>query len=195
MRELGNVLIVDDDNTVAEALRQGLTRQGYRVDVAMNPGDALMLATLSRPDAIIMDVGAGDANDTRLFAKLQAIDDSLVVILLAGSHDEAQVRGWLKAGAFDWARKPVSLEVLEPMVRRAVSVGQKHPRRGVVVPFSPERRRGALHAVGAEQPTERGCPVCRLAVETADINAVLESGDIFHASCWLNGRAQAQQGS
>jgi len=138
MRELGNVLIVDDDTAVADMLRQGLASQGYRVDVALNHGDALMLATLSRPDAVIMNVGAGDANDTRLFAKLQAIDDSLVVILLAGPKDEAQVRGWLKAGAFDWARKPVRLEVLEPMVRRAVGVGQQQ-RRGVVVPFSAER--------------------------------------------------------
>jgi len=194
MRELGNVLIVDDDTTVAGALQEGLSRQGYRVDVAMNPGDALMLATLSRPDAVIMNVGAGDASDTRLFAKLQAIDDSLVVILLAGSHDDAQVRGWLKAGAFDWARKPVTLEVLEPMVRRAVGVGRKHPRRGVVVPFSPERRRGGLPSPGADNPGERGCAVCRLAVEVADTNAVLESGDIFHATCWLHGRAQVQQG-
>lgn len=193
MRELGTVLIVDDDTAVADAIRQGLTRQGYRVDVAMNPGDALMLATLSRPDAVIMDIGAGDANDTRLFAKLQAIDDSLVVILLAGSHDDAQMRGWLKAGAFDWARKPVNLEVLEPVVRRAVGVGQKQPRRGVVVPFSPERRRVAVATPGADQSNERGCAVCRLTVERDDINAVLESGDIFHASCWLHGRAQAQQ--
>lgn len=195
MRELGTVLIVDGDSAVADVLRQRLTDQGYHVDVAMNPGDALMLATLSRPDAVIMDVGSGDANDTRLFAKLQAIDDSLVVILLAGSHDEAQVRGWLKAGAFDWARKPVNLEVLESMVRRAVGVGQKHPRRGVVVPFSQERRRAALPAPGADTPGERHCPVCRLAVEAADTNAVLESGDIFHATCWLHGRAQVQQGS
>ena len=192
MRELGSVLIVDDDTIVAAALRQGLTSQGYRVDVAMNPGDALMLATLSRPDAVIMDVGAGDANDTRLFAKLQAIDESLVVILLAGSHADAQVRGWLKAGAFDWARKPVNLEVLEPIVRRAVSVGQNRPRRGVVVPFSPERRRAANVAPDAGQPGERGCSVCRLVVESADTNAVLESGDIYHATCWLHGRAQMQ---
>ena len=192
MPESGGVLIIHDDATVAEAMRGSLASQGYRVEIALTPGDALMLASLSRPDAVVMDVAAGDAADTRLFAKLQAVDQSLVVILLVERHSEAQVRGWLKAGAFDWMRKPVSLEILVPMVRRAVSVGRRHPRRGVVVPLSPERRRAPASVPGDESPGERHCAVCRVTVEAADTSAVLDSSAIFHAACWLGGRARAQ---
>ena len=193
MHEPGTLLIVDDDTTAAESMRERLAGHGYRVDVATTPGDALMLATLSRPDAVIMDVASGDAADTRLFAKLQAIDESLVVILLVGPDNEAQLRGWLKAGAFDWARKPVSLETLEPMVRRAADVGRRGPRRGVVVPLSPERRRIGMPRDEKTLDDERRCPVCRVAVAMADTNAVLESGHMFHAACWLKGRARAQR--
>lgn len=189
MPERGSVLIVDEDATAADRLRLGLTGQGYHVDVAMNPGDALMLATLSRPDAVILDVESGDAHDTRLFARLQAIDESLLVILLTGADNEAQVRGWLKAGAFDWVRKPASVEVLEPIVRRAVTLDRERANRGVVVPFDPERRRGTI----ADKPVERHCTVCRGLVPPADTNAVLESGDVFHAACWLSGRMSARQ--
>lgn len=192
MPEGATVLLVEEDTVVADRLKTGLGDKGYQVEVAATPGDALMLATLSRPDAVIMDVGSGDASDTRLFAKLQAVDESLVVILLVGPDNEAQVRGWLKAGAFDWARKPVNLETLEPMVRRAADVGRRGPRRGVVVPLSPERRRTGMPR-DEETPDERHCRVCRVAVEMADTNAVLQSGDIFHAACWLHGRARAQR--
>jgi DNA-binding NtrC family response regulator len=191
--EAGAILIVSDDPETATRVRDGLACRGHEVDVATTPVDALMLATLNRPDAVIMDVAAGDAADTRLFAQLQAVDKSLAVILLVGPHNEAQVRGWLKAGAFDWARKPASLETLEPIVRRAVAVGRARADRAVVVAFDPARRRRARPAPSDDRAGGRPCAVCRGGVEAADLNAVLEHGAIFHAACWLRGRALAQQ--
>ena len=52
----GAILIVDDEPAVAEMLRDIFMAQGYAVDGASNGGDALMLASLSRPDAIILDI-------------------------------------------------------------------------------------------------------------------------------------------
>ena len=48
----GSILIVDDEPAVAEMLRDIFMVQGYVVDGASNGGDAVMLASLSRPDAV-----------------------------------------------------------------------------------------------------------------------------------------------
>ncbi len=177
--EPGSVLIADDNSEGAVQLKDGLARKGYRVEVATTPGDALMIASLNRPDVVIMDVEATDADGSKLLPKLRAIDESLLVILVGGPDPKA----------FDWARKPVDVEILEPMVRRAVVFGRDRANRNVVVPFDLERRRASQGGMDVE----RNCSVCRGAVRAADTNLVLQAGSIYHAACWLKGRARAEQ--
>jgi len=137
----GAILIVDDEPAVAEMLRDIFMAQGYAVDGASNGGDALMLASLSRPDAIILDIKLPDTTGAEVLARLQELDDSIPVVMLSGSDDEDQARALLKAGAMDYIRKPFAFDQLLQALSLAVEVGKGRPRRGVVLPFHPDRRR------------------------------------------------------
>lgn len=137
----GSVLIVDDEPAVAEMLRDIFTAQGYAVDGASNGGDAVMLASLSRPDAVILDIKLPDTTGAEVLARLQELDASIPVVMLSGSDDEDLARSLLKAGAMDYIRKPFQFDQLLQAVSLAVEVGKGRPRRGVVLPFHPDRRR------------------------------------------------------
>ena len=137
----GSILVVDDEPTVAEMLRDIFLSQGYAVDGASNGGDALMLASLSRPDAVILDIKLPDTTGADVLAKIRALDESIPVVMLSGSDDEDMARTLLKAGAIDYIRKPFKFDQLLRAVSLAVEVGKQRPRRGVVLPFHPDRRR------------------------------------------------------
>jgi DNA-binding response OmpR family regulator len=137
----GSILIVDDEPAVAAMLRDIFESEGYAVDGASNGGDALMLASLSRPDAVILDIKLPDSSGAEVLARLRELDESIPVLMLSGSDDEDLARGLLKAGAIDYIRKPFQFDELTQAVALAVEVGKGRPRRGVVVPFHPDRRR------------------------------------------------------
>jgi|SRR5688572_19598123 len=142
----GSILVVDDEPAVAEMLRDIFVSQGYSVDGASNGGDALMLASLSRPDAVILDIKLPDTSGPAVLARLRELDESIPVLMLSGSDDEDEARALLKAGAIDYIRKPFQFDQLTQAVALAVEVGKGRPRRGVVVPFHPDRRRRPMPA-------------------------------------------------
>jgi DNA-binding response OmpR family regulator len=136
----GNVLIVDDEAALAEMLRDHLALEGYRVDVAMNGGDAVMLASIERPDAVILDLMLPGISGEQVFEKLRELDTSIAIVLLTGMADETIARGLLKAGAFDYLRKPTDVGRLTTTVALAVAAGREHARPRTVVPFTSDRR-------------------------------------------------------
>ena len=137
----GSILIVDDEPAVAAMLRDIFEGEGYAVDGASNGGDAVMLTSLNRPDAVILDIKLPDTTGAEVLARLREVDDSIPVVMLSGSDDEDTARALLKAGAIDYIRKPFQFDQLLHAVSLAVEFGKGRSRRGVVLPFHPDRRR------------------------------------------------------
>jgi DNA-binding response OmpR family regulator len=140
MTNPGSILIVDDEPAIATMLCDHLIAQGYNVDVAMNAGDAVMLASLARPDAVILDLMLPEISGEHIFAQLRELDESIAIVLLTGMADETIARGLLKAGAFDYLRKPPDFERLFATIALAVAAGHEKSRPGTVVPFTSDRR-------------------------------------------------------
>ena len=189
MSELGSLLVVGDEAAAAGTLQAFFTRTGYLVDVALNGGDALMLAALSRPDAVVLDVHLPETDGAQLLGELRTLDASITVVVLSGSDSEEVPRALLKAGAFDYVRRPFDWDRLGETVGRAIAVGKEKPRRGVVLPFNPARRKASEGPLAAGAPSASACRVCHEPV-LDDKRAVVEKGSVSHATCWLGQRAQ-----
>jgi DNA-binding response OmpR family regulator len=140
MTHQGSILIVDDEPAVATMLCDHLVAQGYQVDVALHGGDAVMLASLERPDAVILDLMLPEISGERIFEQLRGVDASIAIVLLTGMADETVARGLLKAGAFDYLRKPPDFPRLYAAIDLAVAAGREKARPGAVVPFTSDRR-------------------------------------------------------
>jgi two-component system response regulator MprA len=130
MTKPGSILIVDDEPAVASMLREHLALRGYRVDVAENAGDAVMLASLDRPDAVVLDLMLPEISGERIFVGLRELDESIPIVLLSGMVDDGVARRLLAAGAFDYLRKPANLERLFATLALAVAAGRDRPRAG-----------------------------------------------------------------
>lgn len=155
MSHQGSILIVDDEPAIAAMLSEHLGSQGYKVDVALNAGDAVMLASLDRPDAVILDLMLPEISGEHIFQELRALDDSIAIVLLTGIADESVARGLLKAGAFDYLRKPPDFQRLYAAIALAVAAGRGTSRPGTIVPFASDRRTPAA-APGGDAATGDG---------------------------------------
>ena len=140
MSHPGSILIVDDEPALAAMLEEQLSERGYKVDVALHGGDAVMLASIERPDAVILDLMLPEISGEHIFHELRTLDDSIAIVLLTGMADETVARALLRAGAFDYLRKPPDFERLHATVELAVAAGREKSRPGTVVPFTSDRR-------------------------------------------------------
>jgi DNA-binding response OmpR family regulator len=185
----GAILIVDSDPALAQWLHDRLAEFGHAVEVALHGGDALMLASLVRPDAVMMDADLCDRSGLDVLRELKELDASIAVVLLSAAVDQAFMRSARRLGALECLQKPVDLGVLRSAATLAVAAGRQHSPDAVVVPFRSDGTTPATPFDGAEQL----CAACRAPV--ADLTrAVAYKRAVFHPECWLARRRQRTRG-
>jgi DNA-binding response OmpR family regulator len=111
------VLLAEDVGKVAEHVRQGLTAEGYSVDVAQDGEEALWLAEIHPYDVLVLDVMMPGKDGFTVVRQLRRKQISTpVVFLTARSEVEDRVRG-LDAGGDDYLVKPFSIAELLARLR------------------------------------------------------------------------------
>lgn len=124
MHEAGKrVLIVEDDDAMALALRDGFDYEGYSVTTARDGAEGLRSATEESPDLIILDVMLPKMNGLDVCQNLRQVGDSVPIIMLTARGQEVDKILGLKLGADDYVTKPFSFMELaaraEALLRRA----------------------------------------------------------------------------
>jgi two-component system response regulator PilR (NtrC family) len=121
----GAVLVVDDEADIRELLELSLVRMGLGVESAGTVGAAKQLLQSRRYDLCLTDMRLPDGNGLDLVRHIgtQFADLPVAVITAFGSTENAVAA--LKAGAFDYLTKPLSLDQLRALVRSALSLPQK----------------------------------------------------------------------
>ena len=116
------ILYIDDDELVAEAIVQLLTRLGYRVEHRASPGQALELfkAAPDTFDLVITDLAMPEMSGTVLAAEVARVRPGLPVLMFTGYLDKAQEEVVRQAGVREVLRKPLSPGELGEVVRRTL---------------------------------------------------------------------------
>ncbi len=115
----GTILIVDDERTLARAMKAFLAEAGYDAEVAGDAEQALGLLETLRPDVVFSDVRLPGMNGIELLRRIREYDAAIpVVIMTAYGTIEGAVEA-VKLGAFDYLKKPVDLEELRLLADRA----------------------------------------------------------------------------
>ncbi|RMF80134.1 MAG: sigma-54-dependent Fis family transcriptional regulator [Nitrospirae bacterium] len=113
------VLLVDDDRNLREVTRVGLSRHGFEVVAAASGEEGLAAAEAEAFDVVVTDLRMPGMGGMTLLRRLQERQPGLpVIVLTAYGSIEAAVAA-MKAGAVDFATKPVDLEALALLVQRA----------------------------------------------------------------------------
>jgi DNA-binding response OmpR family regulator len=123
------VLVVEDDEAIAQVLQRSLRMEGYEVKVTGDGQSALDAAHGFLPDLVILDLGLPGGMDGLDVAKhLRSSDDDVPILMLtARDAVEARVQG-LDSGADDYLVKPFErqelLARLRALLRRTPPRGQ-----------------------------------------------------------------------
>jgi DNA-binding response OmpR family regulator len=121
------VLIVEDDATVRELLREWFARGdfGYVVDVAATGGDALEVAHRRRPSIVLLDIGLPDFSGLDVLKLVRQLQATIPVIVITGTRDVAIAAEAAESGAFAYIPKPVSIAYVEHLVAAALRGGSR----------------------------------------------------------------------
>ncbi|MCK5375495.1 MAG: response regulator transcription factor [Acidobacteria bacterium] len=127
---MSRVLVVEDDEAMAVALRDGFVYEGYEVVVARDGEDGLRLAREDSPDLMILDVMLPKMTGLEICKVLRGEGSELPIIMLTARGQEIDKVLGLKLGADDYVTKPFSFMELmarvEAVLRRAQPGGISH---------------------------------------------------------------------
>ena len=127
-----NVLVVEDEQHLADSIARRLLEEGYVVDIANDGDEGFRLASTKRYHLIILDLLLPQKDGIQILKELRRDKvQSMVLILTAKSTIEDRVDG-LRAGADDYLLKPFAFAELlarvESLLRRQ-GIQQKSPLR------------------------------------------------------------------
>jgi len=105
-------LVIEDDQSVANFIKKGLSEAGHTADVANDGRDGLFMATTESYDAIVLDRMLPNVDGVAILNALRASEiQTPTLILSAKNKVEDKVKG-LRSGADDYLTKPFAFEEL-----------------------------------------------------------------------------------
>jgi two-component system response regulator AtoC len=114
------VLLVDDDRAILGSLGEALEDLSLEVATASSAEDALGRLTAYAPDLILSDIRMPGLDGIGLLELVRERAPSIDVVLMTAYDDMPTVVRAMRAGAFDFLVKPIRIDELEDVVRRAL---------------------------------------------------------------------------
>jgi DNA-binding response OmpR family regulator len=117
---VARVLVVEDDDAIAEPLVRALQREGYETIRVSGGGDAEHVIARASIDLVVLDLGLPDIDGVQVCRDLRRSDPSLPILVLTARSEEVDVIVGLDAGADDYVTKPFRLGELLARIRARV---------------------------------------------------------------------------
>lgn len=118
MTEGANILIVEDERSIASFLRRGLVFEGYDVRVTDTAGEALTIARDHQIDLIVLDLMLpGEVDGIEVCRRIREAGDEVPILMLTARDEVADRVEGLDAGADDYLVKPFAFEELMARLR------------------------------------------------------------------------------
>ncbi|HET9576324.1 MAG TPA: sigma-54 dependent transcriptional regulator [Usitatibacter sp.] len=147
---MSRVMVVEDDETLADNIRTYLERAGWDVRVFGSVEEALAVLDTLRPDVIVADYLLPGKTGLDLLKEVTALDPQIKVVMTTG-HGEVQLAvEAMKCGAYDYLCKPLVLAELNLLLERAM--GAARMEKALSFYHSNQARGSGLAAMLGESP-------------------------------------------
>jgi two-component system nitrogen regulation response regulator NtrX len=113
------ILVVDDERSIRNTLRDILEYEGYKVDDAENGIEGLKLVNSKKYDLILLDIKMAGMGGIETLEHIMKVSDTPVVMISGHGTIETAVEA-IKKGAYDYIAKPLDLNRLLVTIRNAV---------------------------------------------------------------------------
>src|SRR6478736_1156820 len=113
------ILIVEDDRSLAEVLEYNLRQDGYQTAVANDGQDGLRQARLKTPDLVLLDLMLPMVDGLEVCRRLRAdpVTRNMLVLMLTAKAEETDEVVGFSVGTDDYVAKPFSVKVLLERIR------------------------------------------------------------------------------
>jgi len=113
------VLIIDDEQQLAEAFKMQLTKEGMDVLTCSSAAEGVSLIKKQRFDVAVLDIKLPDIDGVEFLLKLKQMEPNLEVIMLTGFASVKTAIRSMKLGAYDYLTKPCKMSELQKVILKA----------------------------------------------------------------------------
>ncbi|EHJ49050.1 putative two component, sigma54 specific, transcriptional regulator [Solidesulfovibrio carbinoliphilus subsp. oakridgensis] len=164
---MGNVLIIDDDQTIRDALARVVSRLGHRPDMAATLAEGLRLAGGSDVDVVFLDVRMPDGNGLDAISDIRRAPSTPEVIVLTGWGDPDGAERAMRQGAWDYIEKPPTVKTMTAQLVSAMD----HRSRGRGAARTAESFR--FLGIAGGNPKREQCLEQAAKAAASDVNVLL----------------------
>lgn len=116
------ILIVDDEESVRQSLKDILTDHGYRVETARDGREGLEKITSLDPAAVLLDIRLPETDGIKVLELVRAKGQNTPIILITAYGSTQSTIEAMKLGAFDYLLKPLQINDLIETVKKATEI-------------------------------------------------------------------------
>lgn len=118
---MAEILVVDDDQSVASAFERFLEYEGHTYRIASNAEDAVRMIGERAPDLVVMDIRMPGVDGLQALLEIRSrFPDVYVVMMTAYGTSQTSIDA-IRAGAFDYLTKPLDLDQLRSVIGKALA--------------------------------------------------------------------------
>lgn len=114
------ILVVDDEKDLCNRIRRELDKEGYQVAVAYTGEECIDYFKKNKVDLLIADIRMPGMSGLEMLERCRDINSNFVSIIITGHGDHETAKRSLKLGAFDYLKKPLSLDELITSVKKGI---------------------------------------------------------------------------
>jgi DNA-binding NtrC family response regulator len=170
------ILVVDDEKNIREGLAESLRLDGYAVKTAADGAEGLKAVETGEIDLVITDLKMPALSGSDLLRTVSGRYPGLPVIVLTGHGTIEDAVDAMRYGAFDFLTKPVNLDPLTLLVKRALE-NRELARKNLELEAEVEAQRRTSSIIGSSAEMKRIFDLIRRVAPTkASVLITGESG-------------------
>jgi DNA-binding NtrC family response regulator len=124
-----DILILDDEPIVGKRLKPTLMRDGHRVEIFVDPKEAVSRLEQKNFDIVVTDIRMDELDGIQVLETVTARSPGTKVIMITGYATLELARESLTKGAFEFIAKPFKLgEIRDTILKAAQALEQERPR-------------------------------------------------------------------
>jgi len=110
------ILIVDDEQIIRRSINLIFKKMPYLIDAVESGSEALELLNKQKFDLILLDINLNDINGIEILKKVKQQFPEIIVIMITGFATVESAIEAMKAGAYDYIKKPLNAAELQQLV-------------------------------------------------------------------------------
>jgi putative two-component system response regulator len=114
------LLVVDDEESIRNALRRFLVQQGYEVATAAGGQEALAILQRQRITGMLLDVNMPGITGVELVPQIMELEPTIALLMLTAVNDATSAALCMQRGAYDYLIKPIDLGHLSRAIHHAL---------------------------------------------------------------------------